>query len=145
MPSNGMSTIICTITKTQTSWTSSKGPYPTPFNQPFFIILNLAVGGDYLGDPSPSTINAGSTFPGDMQVDYVRVYDQTAPMQITPVLLSSNTLQLAWPTNIVCHLQAQTNSTGPTANWVDIAGSTSPHAVPLSRANASVFYRLASP
>src|SRR5439155_24536620 len=57
------------------SWSSSTGPYPAPFNQPFFIILNLAVGGSYLGYPSDNQINAGTVFPGEMQVDYVRVYD----------------------------------------------------------------------
>jgi len=131
--------------ETQTSWASSVGPYPTPFNQPFFIILNLAVGGNYLGNPSTNTINANSVFPGDMQVDYVRVYDQTAPMQLTPMLTSSNTLRLTWPTNIICHLQAQTNSTGLTTNWVDLVSTVSPYVVPLSGSNVSVFYRLASP
>jgi beta-glucanase (GH16 family) len=58
-----------------TSWSSSTGPYPAPFNQPFFILMNLAVGGSYLGYPSDAQINAGTTFPGEMQVDYVRVYD----------------------------------------------------------------------
>ena len=39
------------------------------FNQPFFLILNVAVGGDWPGNPDPST-----TFPQRMLVDYVRVY-----------------------------------------------------------------------
>jgi beta-glucanase (GH16 family) len=39
------------------------------FNQPFFIILNVAVGGSYVGSPSPDTV-----FPQTMLVDYVRVY-----------------------------------------------------------------------
>jgi beta-glucanase (GH16 family) len=39
------------------------------FNHPFYIILNLAVGGDYVGAP-----NASTTFPQTMQVDWVRVY-----------------------------------------------------------------------
>jgi beta-glucanase (GH16 family) len=39
------------------------------FNQPFFVILNLAVGGDWPGNPDAST-----TFPQTMFVDYVRVY-----------------------------------------------------------------------
>jgi beta-glucanase (GH16 family) len=39
------------------------------FNHDFFIILNLAVGGYYVGDPDGST-----TFPQTMLVDYVRVY-----------------------------------------------------------------------
>jgi beta-glucanase (GH16 family) len=41
-----------------------------PFDQgPMFIILNLAVGGDWPGPP-----NAFTTFPGTMLVDYVRIY-----------------------------------------------------------------------
>lgn len=39
------------------------------FNQPFYIILNLAVGGSLPGSP-----NAETTFPQTMLVDYVRVY-----------------------------------------------------------------------
>ena len=39
------------------------------FNTPFFIILNVAVGGTFPGSP-----NATTQFPQDMLVDYVRVY-----------------------------------------------------------------------
>ena len=39
------------------------------FDHPFFIILNVAVGGNYVGGPSPDT-----SFPQAMTVDYVRVY-----------------------------------------------------------------------
>jgi beta-glucanase (GH16 family) len=39
------------------------------FNHPFFIILNLAVGGGWPGNPDAST-----KFPQSMVVDYVRVY-----------------------------------------------------------------------
>jgi len=63
--------------ETQTGWSDANGNYPTPFNAPFFIIINLAVGGNYVGNPSTTNINANSVFPGDMQVDYVRVYDLT--------------------------------------------------------------------
>jgi len=38
-------------------------------NQPFFLILNLAVGGNFDGDPRSDAI-----FPATMLVDYVRVY-----------------------------------------------------------------------
>ncbi|MFE3743347.1 RICIN domain-containing protein [Streptomyces sp. NPDC059096] len=38
------------------------------FNKPFFLILNLAVGGYWPGDPNGST-----PFPGQLVVDYVRV------------------------------------------------------------------------
>lgn len=40
-----------------------------PFNQPFYIILNLAVGGGWVGTPDQSTV-----FPAVMEVDFVRVY-----------------------------------------------------------------------
>lgn len=39
------------------------------FNRPFFIILNLAVGGNFVGPP-----DANTTFPQQLLVDYVRVY-----------------------------------------------------------------------
>ncbi|HVU07716.1 MAG TPA: glycoside hydrolase family 16 protein, partial [Verrucomicrobiae bacterium] len=54
----------------QTNWSTVKADYPAPFNQPFYIIMNLAVGGIYGGDPNTNTV-----FPGEMQVDYIRVYD----------------------------------------------------------------------
>jgi beta-glucanase (GH16 family) len=41
------------------------------FHQNFFVILNLAVGGDWPGPP-----NASTTFPQTMQVDWVRVYQE---------------------------------------------------------------------
>jgi beta-glucanase (GH16 family) len=40
------------------------------FNHPFFIILNVAVGGNFVGPPDNST-----TFPQSMLVDWVRVYE----------------------------------------------------------------------
>lgn len=39
------------------------------FDKPHFIILNVAVGGNYLGPPDSTTV-----FPQQMKVDYVRVY-----------------------------------------------------------------------
>jgi len=41
------------------------------FDHPFFIILNVAVGGGYVGSPNEST-----SFPQSMLVDYVRVYQE---------------------------------------------------------------------
>jgi beta-glucanase (GH16 family) len=69
--------------ETQTNWSGSAEAYPAPFNQPFFIIMNLAVGGDYVGNPNVSRINRDSNFPGEMQVDYVRVYNLAAPRQMS--------------------------------------------------------------
>lgn len=44
------------------------------FDSPFFVILNLAVGGNYVGPP-----DQGTTFPQTLLVDYVRVYERVAP------------------------------------------------------------------
>jgi beta-glucanase (GH16 family) len=41
------------------------------FQEPFFIILNLAIGGNWPGNPSANTI-----FPAEVLVDYLRVYQQ---------------------------------------------------------------------
>jgi beta-glucanase (GH16 family) len=46
---------------------TTRGPWV--FDHPFFIILNNAVGGDWPGPP-----NAGTQFPANMTIDYVRVY-----------------------------------------------------------------------
>ena len=46
----------------------AEGPAGAPFDQPFHLLLNLAVGGNLPGDPAPSA------FPGRLLVDYVRVY-----------------------------------------------------------------------
>jgi beta-glucanase (GH16 family) len=70
-----------TAYETQTSWTSSTGnPYPFPFNQPFFLLMNLATGGNYVGNPSTNAIAA--SLPQEIQVDYVRVYQFAAPTVI---------------------------------------------------------------
>ena len=129
--------------ETQTSWSSSTGPYPAPYNQPYYFIMNLAVGGNYLGNPSTNEINSG-VFPGDMQVDYVRVYDQTPPLQIS-VARSGNTVNLSWPAMIVCRLQAQTNAGGLTTNWSDVTNASNPYPAPIIPGNRAVFYRLISP
>ena len=43
--------------------------FDTPFNDPFFFIFNVAVGGNWPGSPDDCTL-----FPQFMAVDYVRVY-----------------------------------------------------------------------
>ena len=46
-------------------------PWPAPFDRPFYLVINLAVGGKFLGNPDKSTV-----FPAEMVIDYVRVYDK---------------------------------------------------------------------
>ena len=46
-------------------------PWPAPFDQPFYIVMNVAVGGNFPGVPNPQT-----QFPAELVIDYVRVYDK---------------------------------------------------------------------
>ncbi len=45
------------------------GGFPYPFNDNFFVIFNVAVGGDWPGSPNSSTV-----FPQRMIVDYIRYF-----------------------------------------------------------------------
>jgi beta-glucanase (GH16 family) len=53
------------------------------FHRDFFIILNLAVGGNWPGNP-----NSGTPFPSTMWVDYVRVYQPSSAAR-------ENTMEIA--------------------------------------------------
>jgi len=55
---------------TQNSWYTANSDFPAPFNESFYILLNLAVGGNWPGSPNSSTI-----FPVTYEIDYVRVYE----------------------------------------------------------------------
>lgn len=72
--------------QTQNDWhsrgqnTAADFTYPAPFDQPFHLLMNLAVGGHYDGNPDGSTL-----FPKRMEVDYVRVYELTGRPYRTPV------------------------------------------------------------
>jgi beta-glucanase (GH16 family) len=57
--------------QTQKQWTSAGGKFPAPFDQRFHMLLNLAIGGDFVGNPDAST-----PFPRQFLVDYVRVYQR---------------------------------------------------------------------
>ena len=47
-------------------------PYPAPFDQSFFVQLNLAIGGNWPGNPDSTTDFSKAEF----EVDYVRVYQK---------------------------------------------------------------------
>lgn len=57
--------------QTQTKWSTTQAPFPAPFDQKFHLILNLAVGGRFSGNPDENT-----RFPAQMAVDWVRVYSR---------------------------------------------------------------------
>ena len=79
---------------TQSDWYSVNRKYPAPFDQNFYVILNLAVGGHFDGIDGiyaePATFANGEKH---FDIDYVRVYDKKdyafTPTEITSTALSS--------------------------------------------------------
>ncbi len=51
---------------------SDELPYPAPFDQDFFVQMNLAVGGNWPGNPDSTTDFSKAEF----EIDYVRVYQK---------------------------------------------------------------------
>ncbi|XID95843.1 S-layer homology domain-containing protein [Paenibacillaceae bacterium WGS1546] len=58
----------------------AKYAFPAPFDKPFYLILNLAVGGTFDGGLTPDP----SDLPAKMEVDYVRVYELVGRPYKTP-------------------------------------------------------------
>ena len=74
-----------TITEFKNS--NSTGSPNGPFDQDFFLRLNLAIGGNYIDSPWDDPINSvgaanGEGFPATMSVDYVRVYEMRKPKEV---------------------------------------------------------------
>jgi beta-glucanase (GH16 family) len=54
-------------------WYTRNAPFPAPFDQDFYLLINLAVGGNWPGRPDETSV-----FPQSLYVDYVRVYQKGA-------------------------------------------------------------------
>ncbi|WP_309122810.1 carbohydrate binding domain-containing protein [Paenibacillus sp.] len=71
---------------TQNDWYSvtagqpANNAYPAPFDEKFHLLINLAVGGNFDGDPTAET-----PFPSSFVIDYVRVYELTGRPYREPV------------------------------------------------------------
>ncbi|AWP27415.1 family 16 glycosylhydrolase [Paenibacillus sp. Cedars] len=82
---------------TNEQWYSLAAPNNpnAPFDQPFYLIMNLALGGNFDGGISPGP----SDIPATMQVDYVRVYKENGGsnpgnVPVTGVTLNPATAQV---------------------------------------------------
>jgi beta-glucanase (GH16 family) len=64
------------------------------FDHPFFVILNLAIGGDWPGAPDASTV-----FPVQMWVDYVRVYRDLKLQPPPATTLKAATIKMSTVSN----------------------------------------------
>ncbi len=92
---------------TETNWFSEDQGFPAPFEQRFHFLLNVAVGGNWPGNPDGTTV-----FPQEMIVDYVRVYqDMNAEARVSMPMLFEDRF-FNWD-------DAFTNFEGGTASVVD--------------------------
>lgn len=55
----------------KTDWFTSykDSPYPAPFDQKFYLLINMAIGGRWPGNPDETSV-----FPQYLYVDYVRIF-----------------------------------------------------------------------
>jgi len=90
------------------------GAGPWVFDHPFFLILNVAVGGTWPGSPHATTV-----FPAQMRVDYVRVYTPTsAPTPQLVIRPSGPESEVFWPSTFP---QARLQRAGtPSSGWADV-------------------------
>jgi len=105
---------------------------PWVYNNNFFLLLNLAVGGDWPGPPDSSTPN-----PSLMYVDYVRVYKAvTVPgptmtassMTVTAGQTGTSTLNLSSPKGtgkvyLICSNAPANSTCAVTPTYVDFSSS----------------------
>ena len=54
----------------ETNWSTDVAEFPAPFNQDFYLLINLAVGGNLTSGVDSSSL------PATLEVDYVRVYSE---------------------------------------------------------------------
>ena len=70
-------------------WPNAANTPYGPFDQPFFLRLNLAIGGDYIDGKGGKWSNAYNalaeypkSFPATMSIDYVRVYERRTATEV---------------------------------------------------------------
>ncbi len=110
-----------------------------PFTQPQFLLLNVAVGGNWPGNPDGTTV-----FPQQMLVDYVRVYNYVASVPPTPTGLTtspgSSKVFLSWdatPGATGYNVKRATTSGGP---YTTVASTSDNNYTDTSVANCSSYY-----
>ena len=82
-------------------------PDAAAFQKEFFLILNLAMGGSYVGNTISSSLTSAS-----YEVDYVRVYQAASATVTAPAAPATPTF-------------SSVTSTGFTVNWGAVSGATS--------------------
>jgi beta-glucanase (GH16 family) len=100
-------------------WTMSTADIPA-FNEPHFLILNMAVGGAYTGLFRANGVTAA--FPAEYAVDYIRIYDNG----YTELGGTSQEEPLSVGTNLLENADFESSLTGWSESLSGGAASTSP-------------------
>lgn len=82
------------------------------FEHPFFLIMNVAVGGNFGG-----TVGADTTFPQELKVDYVRVYQ---PVERRVEFTATFRDDIAGWSTVTVPFSAFTNEDGATLDLTDV-------------------------
>lgn len=105
-------------------------PFNWPFDQRFHLLLNVAVGGNWPGAPDATTI-----FPQEMEVDWVRVYQEVDDIAIVglttaePCTSATYTLpnisgaSYAWTLPDGANLVSGAGTSAITVNWSHLSGT----------------------
>lgn len=107
--------------------------HPGPFNIPFYLRLNMAIGGDYLQSPNNDAHNNIAQLPALMQVDWVHVYKKTSSTPATPPASAPST-----PTSPSSPASSAPQSTSqPTTDTNPTPSATNSGEEPLPQANTT--------
>ncbi|NOU73758.1 carbohydrate-binding protein [Paenibacillus sp. LMG 31458] len=128
-------------TRKSSEWYSSGGGSPAPFNKRFHFLLNVAVGGNFDGDPDNTTV-----FPQTMLVDYVRAYDHDANAAPAPVTIPARIEAENFSAMNGVQLESTTDAGGgQNVGYID-AGDRMEYKLNVTAAGRyTVQYRVASP
>ncbi|MCS6823322.1 MAG: family 16 glycosylhydrolase [Cytophagaceae bacterium] len=99
----------------------SNNPVTWPWNENFYIILNLAVGGWYTGNPSTAAIIGGDVnWNRTIQIDYVKVYTDLSAGGLSGGISGKSSV-LQNETNLIYSIP---HTAGATYNWSHSSGTT---------------------
>ncbi|CAM3602756.1 MULTISPECIES: family 16 glycosylhydrolase [Paenibacillus] len=114
---------------TRDQWYSAAAPNNpnAPFDQPFYLIMNLAIGGTFDGGRTPDP----SDIPATMQVDYVRVYKEgdgggqnPGSVPVTGVTVNPSTAQVEVGQSVQLNANvAPSNATNKQVTWSVASGN----------------------
>jgi beta-glucanase (GH16 family) len=130
-----------------------------PFDAPFFVILNFAVGGNWPGPPNSSTV-----FPQDYRVDYVRVYSlpsaapanlvwaPSAPLKVSAFSPAASQVSVSWQapmstfgaplTGYVVQRATDAAFTQNLSSWT--VGTATVYTDTLAQSGSTYYYRVAA-